>query len=364
MNKEAKVGLFFALSLIILMVSVFYVGNFQENLTFNIKFVEVKGLEVDSPVQFNGVPVGRVTKITLSEEPATDNRVEVLVRIGVHRSVKNHIRESTMADIKSLGVLGDRFILLATSDYNVPILEENDFIKPIPKLVNMEELLKQGTDLVTDVTDMSENLRKILHQLANQDGLLQRLIGDEELSQTTSRVLVDILKRIESRESLMGLLLADNSFKDTFENKFNSSLNNLSSTLDALQGDQGLMAMLIHDASFKDQVKSELLGLLSSGSDLIARYQNAEGLIPRLMEDKEYGDRIAANLEKATFHLANILEKIDQGDGSASLILNDPAIYQGIYEVVYGLNNSGLSKWYIQSKRKKGHKLIEKGEQQ
>ncbi|MCB1049543.1 MAG: MCE family protein [Acidobacteria bacterium] len=360
MSKEIKVGLFFALSLVIFVISIFYVGNFQENLTYQIKFPEVNGLEVDSPVHFNGVPIGRVTRISISEEPAVNNRVDIIVRIGVHRSMRNHIRTSTVADIKSRGVLGDKYILLATNDYSAETLKEDEFIKPIPKLLNVEELLKQGTDLVGDVTDMSENLRKILSQLANQEGLLQRLIGDPELAQTTTRVLVDIMQKIENNESLMGLLLNDPQFKTQFKDLLNRNLTSLAELLESTKGDEGLAAMLLHDAEFKNQVRTQLLAVLDSAQNLVNRYQNAEGLIPRLMEDKEYGDRLAANLERASFHLANILQKMDEGEGSAGLILNDPSIYQGIYEVVYGLNHSGLSKWYIQSKRKKGNKLIEK----
>jgi phospholipid/cholesterol/gamma-HCH transport system substrate-binding protein len=359
MNRELKVGLFFALSLGILLVSIFYIGNFQENLSYQIRFPEVNGLQIDSPVLFSGVPVGRVTRIRLSEEPAEDNHVEVLVQIGVHRSVRKHIRQSTTADIKSRGVLGDKYILLNTADYQAEPLELKGFIRPAPQLLNMSELLRQGSDLFGDVTDMSENLRRLIAQLANQKGLLQRLIGDEALAETTTKALSEVLTRIETGESFLGMLLNDEAFGRKARTDLESALGGLAKTLEQLQGDQGLLAMLLHDEPFKEGVRQQLNSVLESAGALMERYRQAEGLLPKLMEDEEYGARIAANLDKASFHLASILEKVDKGEGSAGLLLNDPAIYQGLYEVVYGLKNSGLSKWYIQSKQKKGHKLIE-----
>lgn len=359
MSKEIRVGLFFAISLAILATTIFYVGNFQENVKYHIRFFRVNGLEVNSPIHFNGVPIGRVSKIILEEREDNTSEVSVIVTVAVHRSVKNHIRTSTLADIKAMGVLGDKYILLVTPDYKAPLLDEGDFIKPVIKTLNVDALLKQGTDLVTDVTDMTENLKLILAQLAKDDGVLQRLIRDPELATSLSNALTQILHQIESRESVAGVLLNDAGAGSEVRHGLLQAMAGLSKLAKDLERDDSTLALLTRDAEFTQEFRQKVSSLLANAENFVAATNNSKGLLYLLTQDEEYGARVAANLEKASFHLASILEKIDQGDGSASLLVNDPALYQGIYQVVYGLEHSGLSKWYIQRKRKKGDRLMQ-----
>ena len=121
MNRDVRVGTLFIVSLAILVAALYYLGSFREQVSYKIEFEKVLGLARDSPVQFNGVPIGRVTKIVLGEEAAPGERVTIIVTIDVHRSARNHIRASTLADIRSIGILGDKSILLVTDDYNAPV---------------------------------------------------------------------------------------------------------------------------------------------------------------------------------------------------------------------------------------------------
>ncbi len=359
MSKEIRVGLFFAISLVILATTVFYVGNFQENVKYQIRFFRVDGLEANSPVHFNGVPIGRVSKIVLEEQTETNINVSVIVTIAVHRSVRTHIRTSTLADIKSKGVLGDKYILMATPDYQAPQLAEGAFIKAVVKTLNVDKLLRQGTDLVSDVTDMTENLKLLLSQLAKNDGVLQRLIRDPELAASLADGLKRILDEIENKESIAGVLLNDPVAGASFRKELGDAMKGLATLAEDLQRNDNAMALLTRDPEFSAEIRERATTLLKDMQEFVTATTQSQGLLYRLTQDKEYGDRVAADIEKITHHLASILEKVDEGDGTASLIVNDPALYQGIYQVVYGLEHSGLSKWYIQRKRKKGDSLLQ-----
>lgn len=350
----------FAVALTILAATVYLVGNFKESLDYKIRFFRVNGLAVDSPVQFNGVPIGRVTKIVLEEDTEPGQRVAVIVSIAVHKSLRNHIRESTVADIKAMGVLGDKSVLLLTRDYSAEVLPEHSFISQAERTLDVDELLKQGSDLVTDVTTMSENLKKILDQLANEDGVIQKLINDKELAEKLSGVLSDVLDKIENGESVLSLAVNDPTFRNKIHDDFLQITTQLAALIDRASSDDNLLAMLIADGPFKDETQTQISTLLHQATRYMDRISQSNGLINRLLEDEEYGRRIAANLEQVSFHLASILEKIDQGHGTLGLLLNDPELYHGAYEVVYGLKHSGISKWYIQKKQKKGARILEK----
>lgn len=358
MNKEIRVGIMVALSLGILAAAIFNVGSFRDTLEYHIRFVQVNGLQVDSPVHFNGVPIGRVTEIRLEQGEGDDGKVNVIVTISVHKSLGNHIRTSTIAAIKVLGVLGDKYILLVNQDNSAPLLEEESFIQTAERALDVDALLKQGQGLVDDVSVMSENLRTLIAQLATADGVVQRMIGDPELARKLTGVLMQVLDRIQTRESLMGLMLNDPEFGRAVHTNLEHATARLNRLLRDLEDNDNLFQLVARDPEFKHAFKDELFCLFDEASTFLASLSQARGLAHKLVQDEEWGERVSQNIEKASYHLASILEKIDEGDGSAALFLNDPSVYQGVYEVVYGMQHSGITKWYIQKKRKKGHKLL------
>lgn len=362
MNREVRVGMMFVVSILILGGTLYFLGSFQEMLKYKIRFDQVSGLSVDSPVSFNGVNIGRVSKITLAEEEPTPGAVPIIVTIAVHRSVRNHIRAASQADIKSIGILGDKSITLITNDYASEILEEGAFIQPAIKRLDVDKLLEQGTDLVTDVTEITENLKKVLAELSGGSGLLHNMIHDEKLANDLKTAVARILHYLEQDENLMTLMLKDPEFAARVRTGVSSVLEDASAVTHDMASGMGLLPALMTDEAYKIEVTGKLNRLLDSTNSFVNALSQSQGLVYRLTQDEDYGRRVSENLEKASFHLASILEKIDEGDGTAALVVNDPELYQGLYEVVYGLQHSGITKWYIQKKQRQGARLKQKQE--
>ena len=358
MNRDVRVGILFMVSLAILATALYYLGSFREQVSYKIEFEKVLGLARDSPIQFNGVPIGRVTQIELGEAAAPGERVTIIVTINVQRSARNHIRSSTVADIRSIGILGDKSVLLVTDDYNAPVLEENDFIKPSPNTLDVAKLLAQGTDMVADATAVTNDLKLLLDRLVNEDGTLQSLIGDKKMSTDVKQIVARLLSYLESDQSTMSLLLKDPEFAQLVKARVETITGSLSTFSSDLNNPDGLLPLLLQDPTFRDQVSGKVLTLLDNSNQYVERLANGRGLLHKMTQDEDYATRVAANLEKASYHLSSILEKIDEGEGSASLLVNDPSLYKGLYEVVYGLEHSGISKWYLQKKQKRGNKLL------
>ncbi len=359
MNREVRVGIMFVIALGVLGITLYFLGSFQEMVKYKIKFEKVNGLEVDSPVHFNGVPIGRVTKIVLSEEAEASREVPIIVTLAIHRSARSHIRASTLADIRAIGVLGDKFILLVTKNYDDPVLEEGGFIRPVPKALDVEKLLEQGTDLVTDVTEITEDLKLVLEKLAHGDGTLQRIIQDPQMADNLSLAVDRILAYLQNEQSLMALMLSDPVFANKVKTRTERILDDIAGLTEDYREGTGLLPALLADEAFKKEVQQKVLHMLDAGNAYVDAMNQSKGLLYKLSQDEAYGQRVSENLEKASRHLASILEKIDEGDGSAALAINDPSLYEGLYEVVYGLQHSGLSKWYIRKKQKKGSKLMD-----
>lgn len=359
MNREVRVGMMFVAAAAIMALAVVFLGRFQEQVTYKVRFSKVLGLTRDAPVQFNGVSIGRVTKIVLAEQNLGDDP-SIIVHLAVHRSVRQHIRASTTADIKSVGILGDKSVLLLTEDYGSEILPEDSFIDPAPKMVDMDKLLEQGTDMVADATAITRDLRTLLDRMANEDGPFQSVIGDQQMAAEMRAAVTRLLAYVENEDTLLALMMDDPEFAQKVEQRLDRITAEIDTFSSRVNEGQGLLPMMLEDEDFKKDVQARILSTLDNSEALTQQLLEGEGLLHKMTTDKEYGDRVAANLEKASYHLASILEKMDQGDGTASLMINDPSLYQGVYEVVYGLKNSGIAKWYIQRKQRQGARKLEK----
>ena len=362
MDKEARVGLLFALTMILLGVTLFYIGNFQKTYSYYIEFYDINGLSIESPVHFNGVPVGRVTGIELKESltTPTSSLVPIKVTIAVDRSAKSHLRESTQASIRSIGVLGDKLIRLFTADYQKPELEPGSQIKTAEDLIDVEKLIAQGKDIATDVTDITRSVQALLNRIQENDGLLQKLIDDPEMANAARDSMLLLTKNFKQRSSLLGLIGNDPAFTIEMRDKLQSMTTSLEVMVKKIESSQGLYQLITEDKDFRDSIQSWLLEIMAKLDSVITSIQDAKGLAFVLLHDEAYAQRVSQNIEKASFHLASILEKIDSGDGTVSKLLNEPQLYDGINDIVYGVENSGFSKWYLNRKREKGQKLKEK----
>ncbi len=360
MSREARVGVMFLIALALFGVAMYFLTNMKELVTYRIKFDKVNGLAADSTVEFRGVPIGRVTSIELSDEVKAGAQVPIIVTIGIHRTARNHIRTSTFADIRAVGILGDKAILLLTEDYGAPELEEDAFIATAAKALDVDRLLAQGEDLVTDVTAITKDLRTVLADMAAEEGALGSLIGDKKVGNDLKRALAGAADYMQQRDNLLGLLLKDPAFAAMVKSRLEHGLGNFEQLGERYKDADGLLPMLMEDQTFRDETRKRVLALLDDSQAVAASLREGKGLLQKMTSDEPYAERVSTNLEKASFHLASILEKIDTGDGTAAMVLNDPSLYQGLYEVVYGLKHSGLSKWYIQNKQKKGAALLAK----
>jgi len=362
MDKEARVGLLFALTMILLGITLFYIGNFQKSQTYYIEFYDINGLTLDSPVQFNGVPIGRVTAIELQETLAvpTSSLVPIRVTIAVDRSATAHLRESTRASIRSMGVLGDKLVRLVTTDYKMPQLEQGSQIKTAQDLINVEKLIAQGKDLATDVTDITRSVQNLLTKIEEDNGLVQKLISDEELADATRESMMVVAQNIKDRKSLLGLLANDPAFSAEMRQRMLQTANSLERIVTHIEEGDGLLKLLADDQGFRDTVQKSFVDILAKLDRVLVSITESKGLVNTMLYDEAYAKRVSENIEKASFHLASILEKIDTGDGTVSKLLNEPQLYDGINDIVYGVENSGFSKWYLNRKREKGMKLKEK----
>jgi hypothetical protein len=135
------------------------------------------------------------------------------------------------------------------------------------------------------------------------------------------------------------------------------SLDRFESILAQVQTGPGLAPALLNDPTMKTSFQDTLAQLNQVARDLqglTADLETREGLLPRLVYDEEYGRQVTGKVQEIVDRLSEASQKLTQGQGTASMLLNDPQIYDAVNDVIIGVKESRILRWLIRNRQKKG----------
>jgi phospholipid/cholesterol/gamma-HCH transport system substrate-binding protein len=139
----------------------------------------VTGLNVQAPVRFRGVEVGKVETI---EFQPNDPRV-ILVRVAVRAGTP--ITKGTYAQLGSQGVTGLAYVILDDEGAKPERVAAGDLNYHIPVRASfLDEISGSGRELLTDVRQVAARINVLLGE-GNQAQLIRTLAG---LERATNRV--------------------------------------------------------------------------------------------------------------------------------------------------------------------------------
>lgn len=358
-SNTAKVGLTVLAALVVLAAFILAIGDqsflFRASNTYRIMFPSAAGLLEDNPVQLNGVTVGKVDDILLSERPDSEM---LEVRISVERRYANRLRQDSLARIKTLGLLGDKYVEITSGSPDAPRIDPGEEI-PAALPTDVDDLIASGADVVDYVVSTAQSLSTILARMERGEGLLGELVAGREDKRITDTVIhtlesIDRLTtQVEAGEGVLGRLLTDEEMGDQLA----SSLDNIDETLALLREGDGLAPALLRDGELKTRFESTLAETEIAAGDLreiAADLRDADGLLPRLLNDEELSESLTTEVEELLGRLNSTLEQVAEGDGTAARLINDPAIYQALDDLVVGINESRLLRWLVRNRQKAG----------
>jgi phospholipid/cholesterol/gamma-HCH transport system substrate-binding protein len=371
-TRATRVGLVILVAVAVLAVGIFVIGDrnnlFSRKNTYYVDFNSVSGLKPGSPVQLNGVDVGTIKKVDLPENPRTrqirvllevERRYAARIRGPVDASQAIAGQPGSVARIKTLGVLGDKFIEISSGSPGYPVIPSGGPI-PAAQPTNVDALIASGEDVMDNVVQISHSLNNILDRMERGEGVLGQLTKDTPQSQRlqeslvgTSESLQRIALTIEHGEGPLPRMLNDRALADQLAR----SLDRFESLVTQAQSGPGLLPGLLNDPATRarfDETLSSLNQVSRDLRELTGELETSDALLPRLVKDEEYGREVAEQVRQFVQRLNEISAKISEGEGSAAKLINDPQIYEAINDVIIGVNESRLLRWLIRNRQKKG----------
>lgn len=372
-GSALRVGLLVVVAVAVLATGVLLIGErgnlFARKNHYHILFNNVGGMATGSPVQLNGVDVGRVTKVTLPPQPR-QNDIEVEIAVDQHYAAR--VREDSQASLKTVGLLGDKYVELTTGSPELPPIPDGGRIPTAPT-TTIDQLLATGENLMDNVIAISFSLRNILARMERGEGILGRLTVDTPEAQSlidsvhaTVDAMEQIARKIDTGEGPLPRLINDRQLAEDVV----GSLQRLDRVLAKLEEGEGTLARLLNDPETAQRIDTTLDNLDRASAGLAAfveEVESSDGLLQTLLTDEEYGRQVAEDVRQVVERADQLSRRLSEGDGTVAQLIEDPDVYQALQDILVGINESRILRWLIRNRQSKGievryEEMVEEGE--
>ncbi len=282
-----KLGTFVTVSLIVLIVSLYYIGNkkhmFSKTTTIYAVFHSIDGLRAGNNVRFAGIDIGNVSKVKIINDST------VIVSIIIEEDSKRFICKNAIADVGSDGLMGNKLVNISPNQVPALPIEESDTILSITPIAS-DQMIRTLNNTNNNVLDITSDLKSITKRI-NSSNALWALLSDtgaanqllatidklkntannaNRLSSDASQIVMDI----RAGKGTAGKLLVEDSIADEMKSLL-SNLNDASDTaklalhhmhefMKDINMTPGSLGVLARDTVMANDMKSMMFNLKES----------------------------------------------------------------------------------------------------
>ncbi len=366
-KTKTRVGVILFASFVLLAGAILFIGGtkgfFVRRTSYFARFPNSQGIVGGNQVRLAGVIVGAVRGIEVPRVPGQD----LTIHFDIERKYQHLVKTDSRAEIKTIGLLGDKFLEVTPGSRDKPDLEPDHEIMAF-RGAELEKILAGSGDLVDNVVAISKSLKNILGRTEKGEGFLGEITSDSENGQALSRSLRQTLDSVNSLmkdvrlgKGLVGRLLYDEKAADGVLGELGAASASLNRILGSVEKGvttgEGLVPALLSDPEGKkkfflmvDSLQATAAGLASFSQEL----KSGNGLLGQLVSNGDFSKEFLADLKKLSSHLANVAAKLDSKEGTAGKLIADPAVSDAIDDILVGINKSKLLRWLIRDRQKSG----------
>jgi len=267
-------------------------GIWRDRYQLVSHFDNVQGLIPNAPVWLAGKQVGRVESVDFEDRETGRKAVRVVLQVD--QGVREQIRGDSVASIGTIGLLGDRYVEISLGTSQAEILEPGSELRTInPTDVNL--VIDRGAVALESVAALAANLNEVVSDFRDT-------AGGRRLAESIADV-ADIVREVQDGDGLLHSLIYDE-YEGSGVQSIERSLVTFEGILDEIANGQGVLHSLIYDELQEQDI---VLEALAAGSKL-----------------------------------NSILAKVDSGEGTLGLMVNDPTLYEDLKLLVGGANRSAI----------------------
>ncbi|MDT8436991.1 MAG: MlaD family protein [Gemmatimonadota bacterium] len=297
--EQLRVGVFILVALALATGAVLIVGQTGNVFGDRYRLVTLvrtaAGLVPGASVQLAGQPVGQVADIRLirpEDRPPSGEAVEVWIEVDTR--IRDQVRADSRAQIRTLGLLGDKVIDIRPGSAEARVLGPGDTV-PAGNSVDYDALIAEGAEAVGELLTVTQNLSELTTGLVEGRGSIGRLVTDEALYESVSSLAANL-------DSVLRIVAAP---------------------------DAPLMRILTDDSLY-----FSLRAATESLEELTASVSRGEGSLGQLLRS----DSLFTSLRSSLVRTDSVLARLEAGEGSAGRLLADESLYEELLKMVVDLN--------------------------
>jgi phospholipid/cholesterol/gamma-HCH transport system substrate-binding protein len=310
---ELRVGVVVVVSLIVLALTILYIGGsggspFAKKYTLKAQMSDVNGLKKGAPVRLGGVEVGTVTEVAFAQD--TSGLVEV--EMSVDGRVRDRITTESRATLGSLGFLGEKALDITAGPGGTPI-GHNGYVRA--------DSADPFKGLLADASESTAHLKRILARMDAGEGLIGKALRDEELYDRMVDVSLRLqaaMGKLESTQGPLGRLMNDAQMSQSLAR----SAQGLDSVMSRIERGEGALGVLSKD----EKLVADLRGITSGLNEVASRLQKGEGSLGKMMTD----DGLYRRLDAMAQQFERLATRMERGDGSLGRLMRDPEFYNNL----------------------------------
>ncbi len=280
-------------------------GLLAERYRLITYFEDVQGLAPGGPVRLAGKDVGTIEDVAFA--PPQDGRPPVRVVLQVNADVQPLVRSDSVAGIGTIGLLGDKYVSLSIGTSGGQMLSDGAEVASVSPL-DLNTAVLRGTEAIDNVATLAANLNKVVKDF-------DAALGPRRIADATEG-LGAIVKEVQTGEGMLHSLIYE-PYEGSALADAEASLASLRSIMTEVERGDGILHGLVYEPVGDRGVIEDAL---SAG----------------------------ARIEKAGERLENVLAKVDEGEGTLGLLVNDPTLYADLKALLGGAKGSRVLRWMIE----------------
>jgi phospholipid/cholesterol/gamma-HCH transport system substrate-binding protein len=197
--------------LVAIIVGVSGMGLFTHRLTATSYFADAEGVKSGAAVNLNGVMIGTVKTVTITNSPAR-KKTPVMVIMKINPKFQSSVRTDSLAGLTNLGALADTVIDIDSEHATGPPMQDGAELKTLttPSVLD----LKAGQETVKRLNDTEARFNTVVDQMTSGKGTIGKIISDPGLMNrvtANSKAVTQITAKLNSTNNTVGKLLNDHS---------------------------------------------------------------------------------------------------------------------------------------------------------
>ena len=287
-SKEVRIGILATVSLVIFFLGFYFLkGNdlFSNDKEYYCYYNDVDGLPNSANVLVRGLVVGHITSQSLSSEKG------VKVTIAIRKDVR--IPQGTVATIVSDGLLGGKLVRLDLG--TSPIEAESRTVLGAREEVGLVD------NLSDQITPLMKSLRMTVTALDTVIAGVNAIVGDGNKKGISATI-----------------------------NSLNVTADNLAKITNSLSNEGAEIKDILHNAN-------SITGSLAKSNDTIKRVLSNLNTVTRQLANAPIQKTIA-ELQSTSTELNGVMTKINRGDGTMGMIVNNKDLYNNLNSTMKSLD--------------------------